>query len=384
MGLLPFRRTAEIRSEPQEFWALRHLSFTIDAGETFGIIGSNGAGKSTVLKLIAGITTPTMGRVQAEGRVVSLIELGAGFNSELSGRENIYLNAAVLGMTRAEIDGTFQRIVEFSGLQEYLDTPVKYYSSGMYARLGFAVAVHAGAEILLTDEILAVGDAGFQRQCFDKFLELKAHTTIVFVSHDMMRVKQICDKVLWLNEGRVQSIGKPDEVIDAYLTHVQQERERKLKGARPLGPDPVALRWGSGEIEIIDVATCDGAGQRKSVFRTREDLLVRIRYKIHGPSREPGFGIKIQAEDGRCIHGTNTFLRAVPLAITAGEGEIAIRYPKLPLLGGQFAITVGAASANNWSAPYDVREKIAQFEVVIADSVVGIMALEHEWEVGTV
>lgn len=364
-----------------EFWAIRHLSFEVEHGETLGIIGSNGAGKSTILKLIAGITAPTTGRLAVEGRVGSLIELGAGFNQDLTGRENIYLNAAVLGLTRREIEQRFDRIVAFSGLKDFLDTPVKYYSSGMYARLGFAIAVHVEADILLTDEILAVGDAAFQRQCYEKFQDLKTSTTIVLVSHDLARVKEICTRVLWINEGCLERIGKPNEVVDAYLEFVRLEREQKLKGIRPLGPEPGVRRWGSGEIEIVKVTTHDAHGQPRTVFRTCEDLIVRICYQVHRPFRDPGFGVKIHAADGTCIHATNTFMRATRVAINAEAGSIEVRYSKLPLLAGQYWLTVGVASENNWSAPYDVREFVQHFEIVTTHPNVGFIVLDHEWSV---
>ncbi len=362
-----------------EFWAIRDATFQVDRGETVGIIGENGAGKSTILKLIAGITAPTSGSIRVNGRMATLIELGAGFNQDLTGRENIYLNGAVLGLSRREIDGSFDRIVAFSGLAEFLDVPVKYYSSGMYARLGFSIASHVQADIILTDEILAVGDAAFQRQCLKKFQEIRASATILFVSHNLSAVRKVCSRVLWLKGGRVQLNGTPEPVIDAYLQSVQTDREESLRTVRPQGSEAEAERKGSGEIEIVEVATFDGTGQERTVFRMNDEFVVRIRYRVKGPFRDPGFGVNICSQDNVFIHGTNTFMHEGTLTLEEGEGTIHVRYPRLPLLAGVYWLTVGATSGNDWSAPYDLRERVQKFEVVTALPDGGIMCLDHQW-----
>lgn len=362
-----------------EFWAIRDLSFAVRRGEVLGIIGPNGAGKSTTLKLIAGISRPTSGRISVKGRVGTLIELGAGFSPDLTGRENIYLNAGVLGLTRREIQQRIGDIEVFSGLREFLDVPVKYYSSGMYAKLGFSVAVHLEADILLTDEILAVGDAVFQRQCVKKFQEIKDSTTILFVSHDMAKVKQICSRVIWIKEGRVRSDGDPDKVIEAYLESLQQERERVLQGERPLGPTPGAERCMGGEIEIVEVTTHDGEGGPRSVFRTFEDLVIRIHYRVRGPFSDPGFGVRLYSSDGLWVHGTNTFIDGVPIHLVTPEGYVELRYSKMALLEGEYWISAGVAPANNWLAPYDSRERVQRFEVIRSQSDGGMFGLPHEW-----
>lgn len=362
-----------------ELWAIRNVSFSIKRGETLGIIGQNGAGKSTILKLIAGITAPTDGRVAVCGRVGTLIELGAGFNPELSGLENIYLNGMVLGLTRREIERSFDQIVAFSGLGDFLDMPVKYYSSGMYAKLGFSIAAHMKADVLLTDEILAVGDAAFQRRCLEKFQELRASTTIVFVSHDLARVKEICSRVIWMKEGRLQCEGMPEQVIEAYLESLKRDREQHLRSGRPLGPEPGAERWGSGEIEIVEVTTCDGQGEPQNVFRTFDDLIVRIRYCVNSKFQEPNFGVNIYSSKGEFIHGTNTFIQSATISILPGTGTVEIRYPRLPLLAGEYWLRVGVTAGNNWSIPYDVRDRIRSFEVLPTQSEGGLVCLEHRW-----
>ncbi|TAJ22937.1 MAG: ABC transporter ATP-binding protein, partial [Nitrospirae bacterium] len=278
---------AAIPLAEEEFWAIRDVTFEIARGETVGLVGANGAGKSTVLKLIAGITAPTNGWVKTNGRVATLIELGAGFNQDLTGRENIYLNGSVLGLSRREIDESFDRIVAFSGLAEFLEVPVKYYSSGMYARLGFSIAAHVKADVILTDEILAVGDVLFQRQCLKKFQELKATSTILFVSHDLSAIKKVCSRVLWLKDGQVQLNGPSEPVIDAYLRSVQDDRNESIRAAKPLESDAGERRKGSGEIEIVEVAILDGNGQERAVFRMKDEMVVRIRYRVKGPFRDP-------------------------------------------------------------------------------------------------
>jgi ABC-type polysaccharide/polyol phosphate transport system ATPase subunit len=375
-------RAGEAGDGASGLWAVREATIGVRSGETVGVVGPNGAGKSTLLKLISGITAPTSGRIAVHGRVASLIELGAGFNPELSGRENIYLNGAVLGLTRKEINERFERIVAFSGLSEFLDMPVKYYSSGMHTRLGFSIAIHVEADILLADEVLAVGDAAFQRQCVEKFQELKGSTTILFVSHDLVRIRQVCSRVLWIQGGRVRADGAPQEVVEAYVESVQQERERVLRDQRPLGPTPGADRWGSGEIEILAVTTHDRDGLERRVFRTFDDLVVRIHYRVHGPFREPGFGVRLYSADGTWVHGTNTFIKSAPVTIEPDAGMAELRYSRLPLLAGVYCVSVGVAPANNWNAPYDSRERIQQFEVIPSMPDGGLVCLAHEWQAG--
>ena len=364
---------------PEEIWAVRNADFSIARGETVGIIGNNGAGKSTVLKLIAGITSPTSGRLTVTGRVASLIELGAGFNLDLAGRDNIYLNGAVLGLSRQEVDRHFDDIVAFSGLAEFLDVPVKYYSSGMYARLGFSIAAHVKADVILTDEVLAVGDAPFRRQCLKKFEELKASATVCFVSHDLHAIKRVCTRVLWLKNGRIQFDGAPEPAIEAYLGSVEQDRERNLREARPLQTEPGAGRWGSGEIEVTAVDVLDAQGRARSVFRTFEDLVVRMHYQVNGPVHEPMFGMNIYSDDGVCIHGTNTVIKAVPVRLAERAGTIDVRYPRLPLLAGTYWLRAGVTSGNNWNAPYDVRDRAGKFVVQPVQPDEGLIGLDHQW-----
>ncbi len=366
-------------SEDAGFWALQDVSFNVKRGETLGIIGDNGAGKSTLLKLMAGITRPTQGRVDVKGRISSLIELGAGFNPDLTGQENIYLNGAVLGLTRREIDGCLQQIADFSGLGSFLTMPVKYYSSGMYARLGFAIAVHVQADVILTDEILAVGDAAFQRQCLRKFKVLQNSSTIIFVSHDLARVKEVCSRVLWIRKGRLHCQGESGKVVEAYLQAVREDRDHDLRAGRELHHEPEERRSGTGEVEIVEIGTCTERGEPRFAFRSDEPLLVRIKYQLHGHSHDLGFGVNIMSYAGVFVHGTNTFIHGMALDLIKKTGVIELLYPNLPMVPGTYWLTAGATSDNNWSVPYDLRERVCKFEVLSTRRDGGLVCLEHHW-----
>lgn len=374
-------RSADTVSPGEEagFWALRDVSFKVRRGETLGIIGDNGAGKSTLLKLMAGITVPTHGRVDVKGRISSLIELGAGFNPDLTGHENIYLNGAVLGLTRREIDDCLGQITAFSGLGGFLDVPVKYYSSGMYARLGFAIAVHVKADVILTDEILSVGDTAFQRQCLRKFKELQEASTIIFVSHDLVRVKEVCSRAIWIRQGRLHCDGEAEKVVDAYLQAVQQERDQNLRANGNLPHEPEERRRGTGEVEISEIMTCNAAGEPRVVFRSDEALMVRITYRVHKFGYDTGFGVNIMSHDGVFVHGTNTFIHGMVLDLAKESGTIELVYPNLPVVPGTYWLTAGATSDNNWAVPYDLRERVRKFEVLSTRRDGGLICMEHRW-----
>jgi lipopolysaccharide transport system ATP-binding protein len=373
-------RSGAVRPPKEDaFWALRNVSFRVPRGETLGIIGPNGAGKSTLLKLIAGITAPTTGQITAHGRVGTLIELGAGFHQDLTGRENVFLNGTLLGLRRREVKERFDDIVHFSGLENSLDVPVKYYSSGMYARLGFAIAAHIQADVLLTDEILAVGDVAFQRQCLKAFEKLQVGTAIVFVSHDLSAIKRVCSRVLWLAEGTIRLAGSPENVVSAYLESVQEAREADLGSGRLFSREMRGRRWGSGELQIEDMLVCNGMGRPQSVFQTFDDLVIRIIYRVKGPIRDAGFGVRISTPDDIVVHGTNTFIQESQIEVHDGGGMVELRYPRMPLLGGTYWLTVGATSGNDWSTPYDLHEHARSFEVLAVRPEGGLAFLAHRW-----
>jgi len=322
----------------EELWALKDVSFAVERGKTLGIIGPNGSGKSTILKLISRILEPTSGHIAVQGRVSALIELGAGFHPDLTGRENIYINGSVLGFSRKEMKAKFDRIVEFSELEKFIDVPIKHYSSGMHMRLGFAVAIHVDPEILLIDEILAVGDQAFQNKCLGKIAELKSQgVTILFVSHDLEAVRNLCTSAIWLENGVIQEMGTVDRVIDCYLNNVTALTEERLGWPRRVEDNE--NRWGSGEVEITEVRFLDAEGRERRAFRTGEKMVVRLRYHAHAEVKHPVFGIAIYSRDGVHINGPNTKFSDYVVESVKGVGEIDYIVDMLPLLEGTYELS---------------------------------------------
>ncbi len=327
----------------EEFWAVRDVSFELSKGETLGIIGSNGAGKSTILKLIARILEPTTGRIGVKGRVSALLELGAGFHPDLTGRENIYLNGSLLGLSRKEMARVFDSIVSFSELERFIDTPVKHYSSGMYMRLGFAIAINVQPDVLLIDEVLAVGDHNFQNKCLDKIKEFKGRgVPVIFVSHDLEAVAKLCARAIWLDEGLVASRGQVDSVIKAYLNTMARQREAQLRAQHgQAGRQSRENSHGTHEIEIVDVRFLDGDGQERFVFETGQKMVARIKYQSRIEVEDPVFGVAIYRDDDLRINGPNTSLSGYKVGWVRGEGQIDYIIEELPLLAGTYRFTVG-------------------------------------------
>jgi ABC-type polysaccharide/polyol phosphate transport system ATPase subunit len=352
----------------QEFWAVRNVYLDIPHGATVGIIGENGAGKSSLLKLLTGITRPTEGEVAVQGRVASLLELGAGFHPEFSGRDNIQLNCSILGMSEDEIAERFPRIVEFSELGEFIDRPVKTYSSGMYVRLGFSVAASVDPDILMIDEALAVGDEHFKGKCLNRLNEFREQgKTTLFVSHDMGAVKSMCQHVVLLDKGEVLAQGNAEEVADEYLKRAKARGNERLELAnRSGGGYP---RWGSGEIETQTVELLDQSGAPTLVFQTNEPFQVRLRYKVVRDVRQPVFGLGIYRSDGTYVNGSNHHWREHPIAIEAArageEGELVMSFERMPLLQGAYYLTTFLYDHSK-AAPtaIDHREHALSFEVI--------------------
>jgi lipopolysaccharide transport system ATP-binding protein len=351
-----FRHSATVQEEP--FWALKDVSFEVSPGETLGIIGSNGVGKSSLLKLIARILEPTSGQITVQGKVGALLELGVGFHPDLTGRENIYLYGAIMGVSRGEINHRLNAIIDFSGLERFIDMPVRHYSSGMYVRLGFSVAINADPEILLVDEVLAVGDQSFQAKCLAKIAQLQqAGTTVVLVSHDLAAVRNLCRRAIWLDAGRIQADGATEWVLNEYLQHVWQ-REGKEQSVVEQGQ-----RWGSGEVVIEKVEFLDAAGEHTTTFNTEERFVARIWYWARQAISLPAFGVAIYGEDGVHITGPNTVLSGYPIERIEGEGCVDYIVEELPLLVGKYEFT--AAVYDHYSLrPYDHRQRQFTFEVV--------------------
>ena len=324
----------------QEFWALRDASFSIERGTTFGLVGQNGSGKSTTLKVLAGIYRPTSGSLSLDGRVSALLELGAGFHGELTGRENIRLNGAILGLSRRQIDAAMDKIIGFAEIGDFIDSPVKIYSSGMFVRLGFAIAVSLDPEILMVDEVIAVGDEEFQRKCFDHLFELrKRGTTIVLVTHSLGLIRDMCDQAIWLDHGVVREIGGAREVADSYLASIN-EREARTQGAAPAGTLGAggSARLGSGEVRVTTIEYLDRQGNTSPVLLAGSPCTFRMHFEALSSVNRVVFGLSFQHESGVIVAGPNSE-RAGPVSVDRGRGYIDFVVDQLLLQPGAYRVS---------------------------------------------
>lgn len=404
-----FRRT---RIEADDFWPLRDVSLTVNAGECVGIIGVNGAGKSTLLKLVAGVLEPTAGSVSVNGRVGALLELGAGFHPDLSGRENIYLNGSILGLSRAEIKKSLDEIIDFAELEHFIDVPVKHYSSGMYVRLGFAIAVHAIPDILLIDEVLAVGDRSFQTKCLEKVADLRRDgVTIIWASHDLSQVEDFCTRVVWIDESRVIADGAPGESVAAYLRSIYQNDDARLaeenqargemlhdQDAPPepeenevddwteLGASKRADRrrhYGNGKIRITDVEMVGANNDKRWVFQANERLRIRMNYVTETRIDEPVFSILIHRDDGLYVTSSNTY-QTEGLPAIDGRGSIEVEFPGIELARGSYLLSVGAYGRPDfplWSDPADFYDRLFRFRIESERQFHGVVAPRTSWRI---
>lgn len=398
--------------QPEEtFPALRGVSFSVPKGCTYGVIGRNGSGKSTLLKLVAGITRPNEGSVTVDGRISALIELGAGFHPEISGRENVFINGIMLGLSKREIQRRFDEIVEFAELKDFIDAPVKTYSSGMYMRLGFAVAIHVDPEVLLIDEVLAVGDQGFTVKCLDKFAEFRRRNkTILLVTHSLDIVEKFCDRALWLDKGKTLAEGEPKRVVASYLLDVGRDEEAQLAkqdaaavasvgtvgaadGAGTRGdfsamPSDVVDtpanmfqategRWGSREVEITEVTLHGADAQVSHVFQSGDAMEVRLKTRAHQALKDFVFGVGLFNADGLCCYGTNTYIEELEPSEMSGDGEIRFRIKSLDLVEGTYKIDVAAHRLDGY--PYDYHRLLYTFRVKSRTKDVGIYRPQHDW-----
>jgi ABC-type polysaccharide/polyol phosphate transport system ATPase subunit len=386
----------ELRPEAV-FEALKGVTFDVDAGKTFGIIGRNGSGKSTMLKLIAGIGKPSSGTVDVHGRVSALIELGAGFHPEISGRENVFINGMMLGLSKREIASRFDDIVRFAELEDFIDAPVKTYSSGMYMRLGFAVAINVDPDVLLVDEVLAVGDETFTHKCLDKFAEFRRRgRTVLLVTHSLDLVERFCDEALWLDAGVTRAQGDPKRVIDAYLLDVAAAENRDLANPKsriptPESRSPVAEprsqpedlskasegRWGSREVEITAVDFLDASDQPQHVFDSGAPVTVRLRVHAPQPIADFVFGVGIFNAEGICCYGTNTHIEGAQPAELAGDGEVRFAIDRLDLIAGTYKVDV--AVHRQTGAPYDYHRQLHTLRVNSRVKDVGVFRPPHTW-----
>ncbi len=365
------------------FEALRGVSFRVEEGKTLSIIGENGSGKSTLLKILAGISKPTAGKVQTEGRISALIELGAGFHPEISGRENIFINGVILGLSKKKIQEKYTEIVQFAELEDFIENPVKTYSSGMHMRLGFSIAINVDPDILLIDEVLAVGDASFVPKCLDKINEFKRKgKTIIFVSHDLSTVERISDEVIWLKSGKVEMQGYPKRVTDAYLEYVgkkdEKKAEKKHRDEEKEGANNVEKRWGSREIEINNVKMIDKRGREKYIYEADESFA--IEFDVHAKKGEEDFvfGIGIYNSEGVLCYGSNTHLEDYKSSLIKGRGKVRVKIQALNLINGTYFLDVAVHKRDGY--PYDYHHFQYTFRVTSSFRDVGINRIYHDWE----
>ncbi|MCX6349124.1 MAG: ABC transporter ATP-binding protein [Candidatus Aureabacteria bacterium] len=361
------------RETREDFWALQDITFGLGKGDVLGVIGPNGSGKTTLLSIIARTMIPTTGTLAVQGAISSLLELGAGFHPDLTGRENIYLNASIMGIPRAVVERKFESIVDFSGLGRFIETPIKFYSSGMIVRLGFSVAVEVDPDVLLLDEVLAVGDESFQKRSGRRIQEFKdAGKTIVVVSHDMNVIRTFCRRAIHLEQGRIVSQGPVGDVVDGYVERVQASQG---VGAAP----GIRREWGSREAEIVKVTLSDAAGKEKTSFRADEEANVAVEYRASAKIVEPVFGFAVHNEDYVLAMGSNTQMGNASIPFVDGTGKMILRFKNLPLLPGRYFLSLSIHSQDHL-INYHRQEYFYSFAVVSGLRGVGIAGIPVAWE----
>lgn len=400
------------RRRYEERQVLKDISFDVKKGEAIGLIGHNGCGKSTTLKLLTRIMYPDSGTIEMAGRVSSLIELGAGFHPDMSGRENIYINASIFGLAKKEIDRRLDDIIAFSELEDYIDNPVRTYSSGMYMRLAFSVAINVDADILLIDEILAVGDVAFQAKCFNRLREIKkAGTTIVIVSHSLSQIEQICERSIWIHEGEIREEGAPRIVDPKYMAFMSQKeanRKKKLEAKKaaesqkeenesgkeidteetkemqdaqsaeePKQEDE--KRWGSREAYMKNVTVLDKDGKECSDFQNDQSFTIRIDYKAKKRLEDVVFGIAIYRSDQVYIYGSNTLIDYSSSNVLEGEGYIDLKIGRMPVNAGTYTIDLAFHRPDGFN--YDFWREACVVNIQNVKNEVGVISLPHEWEI---
>ncbi len=379
----------------EEFKALDDVSFEVKKGEFFGIIGRNGSGKSTLLKVLAGIYQPDRGSVKVNGLISPFLELGIGFNPELSGRDNIYLNGTVLGLTKKQIDEKFNDIVGFSELERFIDQKLKNYSSGMQVRLAFSVAIHANREILLMDEVLAVGDSNFQGKCLEEFNRYHdLGKTVILVSHDISTIQRYCDRAMLLRKGKIEMIGDPEEVGNKYIYQNMSDEEKRIFDEEGKGREKTEKKRGTEDsggktsinksekkiAEITKVEFLDKDGNKKNVFKTGDDITARIYYKTRKTIRKPVFGVAINTQKGEQIAGPNTKTSHFNIKEIKGEGYVDFTVIKNPFFSDVYKFTV---AIYNWECvtPYDFKDKSYSFRIASnEENQYGLINLNHLWK----
>ena len=376
------------RRKYEEHWVLNGVSFEVKRGEAIGLIGQNGCGKSTTLKMLTKILYPDEGTIEMKGRVSSLIELGAGFHPDLSGRENIYTNASIFGLSRKEIDARLEDIIAFSELEAFIDDPVRTYSSGMYMRLAFAVAINVDADILLIDEILAVGDAAFQAKCFRKLQEIKGRgTTIVIVSHAMSQLELICDRSIWVADGLVKMAGKPRDVHPRYMEWMSRknQQEEKKKDEQETGEtgetdsEGNLKRWGSGEARMTGVKVIGADGTERTDFSPWDPFTIHIDYTAQKQLEDAVIGLAVYRSDGTLIYGTNTLIDTSSPVTLKTAGTIDLKIEGLPASNGNYSIDLAIHRPDGFN--YDFWRNICTLRIADKVQTPGEIALSHQWDI---
>ncbi|WP_067047727.1 ABC transporter ATP-binding protein [Methanofollis ethanolicus] len=360
----------------ETFPALKDVSFSVEEGEMFGIIGENGSGKSTLLKLLARIMRPTRGEVSVHKKVTPFLELGVGFNPDFTAVENIRTYATIMGLSKREIEGRIDEILDFAGLERFRDTRLKNFSSGMQVRLAFSTAIQTDPEVLLMDEVLAVGDMEFQQKCLDVLNRYrKEGVTIIFVSHDLGSVRRFCDRTLLLNHGEQVALGETDEVIDSYVYGRTEEGPAEVE--EPARAEESEGRRGNKKVEITGVTFLDKFGREGVRFNSFDPMTIRIFYDAHERIPDPVFGIALYSEQGAHMYGTNTELKNISLGHLEGKGYIDLQVEKVPMLTGRFLLTVAVHTHNQ--QPYDWHDREYTFDVIPTGRDAGIVDIPCIW-----
>ena len=363
------------RARYEEFWALQDVSLEVPHGATVGVIGSNGSGKSTLLKCLTGIYTPERGTIAIDGNIAALLELGAGFHAELSGRENIYLNGSILGMSKKEIDAKFDSIVEFAGLEQFIDTPVKNFSSGMVVRLGFSIATHVEPEVLLIDEILAVGDQAFQRKSTEKIEQFRREgRTILVVSHSLGLVQQLCNTVVWLEKGRVKMVGDANDVIASYTGNTYGNFAQVDAGSK--------TRWGTGDAQVTQVTLVDAIEQPLDTIASGSEVRIAIELNSHVRLESPVVHVKLETMTGELVWATSTQRGTATLRVLDGPARALLQMPNVPLAEGTYYVSVVITDSTG-GTEYDHCQHWAKLHVSggqTNDS--GIVSMPSAWSIG--
>lgn len=382
LGTDPFRKKPSLK---ETIWALKDVSFTIAQGEVVGVIGRNGAGKSTLLKLLSKITYPTSGEMKLEGRVSALLEVGTGFHEELTGRENIYLNGSILGLKKTEISAKLDAIIDFSGVETFIDTPIKRYSSGMRMRLGFSVAAHLVPDILLVDEVLAVGDIAFQKKCLQTIDNLRAGgRTVLFVSHNMSAIENLCPRTIWIDNGQLRQDGETRDVVRSYMSSFAE------KQANIFDLTKHKTRSGNGHVRFTSLQFLNLEKKPQELFRSGDSLIVRFSYEVKKKTTTPYFGIKIFSDLGTLLTELNSWNTGFEiLQLTPGSGTLELRINNLNLMPGQYPISIWISDG---STLIDVVDHCATLDIEASDfyqtgrgieRMYGVMFFHCSWELGS-